>query len=318
MSQPVLNWLVIGIGDITSRRVIPAILREERSSLYAILTRYPEKVESYDALTFRDLDKALKDSRINAVYVASPVFLHAPQTMACLRSGRHVLCEKPMAMNYAEAKSMVEAARSAGRTLGVAYYRRTYPKVLRALELIEQGVIGRPVLAYITCHDWFTAKGGRRTWLLEPEKAGGGPLYDIGSHRIDLLNYFFGEPAMVRAVLSNAIHSSRVEDSATVVIEYKSKVRGIVDVRWHSRVPRDEFRIIGTEGELDLTPLNGPWLVSPAGREELPMDANVHFPCLKNFVASVLDGKPLLSSGETALWTDWVTQKALESANSGA
>ena len=317
MSQPVLNWLVIGIGDITSRRVIPAILREERSCLYAILTRHPEKAKLYDALTFKDLDKALVDRRINAVYVASPVFLHAPQTMACLRSGRHVLCEKPMAMNYAEAKSMVEAARSAGRTLGVAYYRRTYPKVLRALELIEQGVIGRPVLAYITCHDWFTAEGGRRTWLLEPEKAGGGPLYDIGSHRIDLLNYFFGEPAMVRAVLSNAVHSSRVEDSATVVIEYKSKVRGIVDVRWHSRVPRDEFRIIGTEGELDLTPLNGPWLVSPAGCEELPTDANVHFPCVKNFVASVLDGKPLLSSGETALWTDWVTQKALESANSG-
>ena len=122
---------------------------------------------------------------------------------------------------------------------------------------------------------------------------------------------------MVRAVVSNAVHPGRVEDSATLLIEYKSSVRGIVDVRWHSRVPRDEFRIIGTEGELDLTPLNGPWLVSPAGCEELPTDANVHFPCVKNFVASVLDGKPLLSSGETALWTDWVTQKALESANSG-
>jgi 1,5-anhydro-D-fructose reductase (1,5-anhydro-D-mannitol-forming) len=310
-----LNWLVIGIGDITSRRVIPAILREQRSRLYAVLTRNPEKAKPYNALALTDLDKALEDQRINAVYVASPVFLHAPQTMACLRSGRHVLCEKQMAMNYAEAKSMAEAARSAGRTLGVAYYRRTYPKVHRALELIGQGVIGRPVLAYITCHDWFTAEGGRRAWLLEPEKAGGGPLYDIGSHRIDLLNYFFGEPAVVRAVLSSAVHSSRVEDSATVVIEYESKVRGLVDVRWHSRVPRDEFRIIGTEGEMDLTPLNGPPLVSPAGREELPTDANVHFPCIKNFVDSVLDGVPLLSSGETALWTDWVTQKAMESAN---
>jgi 1,5-anhydro-D-fructose reductase (1,5-anhydro-D-mannitol-forming) len=313
----VLNWLVIGMGDITSRRVIPAILREERSRLHAILTRHPEKAKPYNALTFTDLDKALEDPRINAVYVASPVFLHAPQTMACVRSGRHVLCEKPMAMNYAEAQSMLEATRSAGRTLGVAYYRRTYPKVHRALQLIEQGAIGRPVLAYITCHDWFTAEGGWRAWLLEPAKAGGGPLYDIGSHRIDLLNYFFGEPVMVRAVLSNAVHSSRVEDSATVVIEYRSKVRGIVDVRWHSRVRRDEFRIIGTEGELDLTPLKGPSLVSPAGREELPTDANIHFPCVRNFVDNLLDGVPLLSSGETALWTDWVTQKALESANSG-
>src|SRR5207244_2325400 len=99
-------------------------------------------------------------------------------------------------------------------------------------------------------------------------------------------------------------------------IEYKSRVRGIVDVRWHSRVSRDEFRIIGTEGELDLTPLNGSLLVSPAGREEFPADSNIHFPCVKNFVDSVLDGVPLLSSGETALWTDWVTQKAMESGSS--
>jgi predicted dehydrogenase len=318
MNQPGLNWLVIGIGDITTRRVIPAILREERSRLHAILTRHPEKAKPYNALIFTELGEALRDSSLNSVYVASPVFLHAPQAIACLRAGRHVLCEKPMAMNYEQAKSMANAARSAGKTLGVAYYRRTYPKVRRALELIQQGAIGKPVLAYITCHDWFTAEGGRRAWLLEPEKAGGGPLYDIGSHRIDLLNYFFGEPAAVQAALSHAVHPTRVEDNATVVIEYPSKVRGIVDVRWHSRVARDEFRIIGTEGELDLTPLNGPTLVSPAGREELPADINIHFPCIRNFVDSVLDGVPLLSSAETAMWTDWVTQEALESAASCA
>jgi predicted dehydrogenase len=314
MSHPVLNWLVIGVGDITTRRVIPAILEESRSRLYGILTRHPAKAEPYNAKVFTDLDAALQDSSIQAVYVASPVFLHAPQTIASLRSGRHVLCEKPTAMNHLEAHSMVEAAHKAGKTLGVSYYRRTYPKVQRALRLIEQGVIGRPLLAYTSCHDWFTAEDGRRGWLLDPAIAGGGPLFDVGSHRIDLLNYFFGEPVQVRAAMSNAVHSGRVEDNATVIIEYKSKVRGIVDVRWHSRVPRDEFRIIGTEGEIDLTPLNGPLLVSPAGREELPAHSNIHFPCIKNFVDAILDGVPLLSSGESALCTDWITQRALESA----
>jgi predicted dehydrogenase len=308
----VLNWLVIGVGDITTRRVIPAILDENRSKLYAILTRHPEKAEPYGVKAFTDLSAALDDPLINAVYVASPVFLHAPQTIAALCVGRHVLCEKPMATNYAETQSMVESARTAGKVLGVAYYRRTYPKVQRALELIGQGVIGQPLLAYITCHDWFTAEDGRRAWLLDPEKAGGGPLFDIGSHRIDLLNYFFGEPAKVRAVLSNAVHAGRVEDSATVVCEYKSKVRGIVDVRWNSRVPRDEFRIVGTEGEMDLTPLNGPSITYPGGREEHPTHANIHFPCIRNFVDSVLDGAALLSSGVTAQWTDWITQKAVE------
>jgi predicted dehydrogenase len=115
MGQPVLNWLVIGVGDITTRRVIPAILREKRSRLHAILTRHPEKAKPYNTPAFTALDEALADPRINAVYVASPVFLHAPQTMACLRSGRHVLCEKPMAMNFVEAKSMLEAARIAGK-----------------------------------------------------------------------------------------------------------------------------------------------------------------------------------------------------------
>ena len=131
MMRRMLNWLVIGIGDITTRRVIPAILEEERSHLHAILTRDPAKAESYSARVFTDLDTALEDAAINAVYVASPVFLHAPQTIASLHAGKHVLCEKPVAMNYPEACAMVKAAQAAQKTLGVAYYRRTYPKLSR-------------------------------------------------------------------------------------------------------------------------------------------------------------------------------------------
>ena len=306
-----LNWLVIGIGDITTRRVIPAILAEPRSSLYGILTRRPAKAESYPAKVFRDLATALEDGAINAVYVASPVFLHAPQTIQSLRAGRHVLCEKPMGMNYGEAKAMVAASNASGKTLGVAYYRRTYPKVSRARQLLEQGVIGKPVLAYASCHSWFTAEDGRRAWLLDPAQAGGGPLYDIGSHRIDLLNYFFGEPRSACGRLSSAVHPGRVEDNATVMVEYRGQVRGIVDVRWHSRVARDEFRMVGTEGEMNLTPLNGPEILYPGGSEQLPAHANLHYPCVANFVDAALDGAPLLSSGSSAAWTDWVTEKAV-------
>jgi 1,5-anhydro-D-fructose reductase (1,5-anhydro-D-mannitol-forming) len=313
MMGRMLNWLVIGVGDITTKRVIPAILEEERSRLHAILTRDPAKAERYGAKVFTQLDAALEDKAIDAVYVASPVSLHAPQTIASLRAGKQVLCEKPVAMNYPEACSMVEVAKAMGKTLGVAYYRRTYPKLHRARQLLEQGVIGRPVLAYICCHDWFAASQGERHWLLDPAMAGGGPLYDIGSHRIDVLNFLFGEPKAVVAQLSNAIHDSPVEDCATLLIEYQSKVRGIVDVRWNSRISRDEFRIIGTEGEMDLTPLNGSPLVYPGGREDLPTHPNVHYPCVKNFVEAVLDGTPLLASGASSIWTDWVTQEAMES-----
>jgi predicted dehydrogenase len=312
MMGRMVNWLVIGVGDITTKRVIPAILQEKRSNLYGILTRDPAKAAPYGVRVFTEMTTALEDHAINAVYAASPVFLHAPQTMASLRAGKHVLCEKPMAMNYPEARAIVEAAQSAQRILGVAYYRRTYPKLQRARELLTEGAIGQAVLAYICCHDWFPTSDGERHWLLDPGKAGGGPLYDIGSHRIDVLNFLFGEPKAVVAQLSNAVHVAPVEDCATVLIEYQNKVRGIVDVRWHSRVNRDELRIIGTEGEMDLSPLNGPQLTHPGGREHLPTHPNVHYPCIQNFVDAVLDGAPLLASGASSLWTDWVTHKAME------
>jgi 1,5-anhydro-D-fructose reductase (1,5-anhydro-D-mannitol-forming) len=307
-----MKWLVIGVGDITTKRVLPAIEEEEQSKLVGIVTRDLAKAEPYGVPGFTDLKEAIAKVTPDAVYVASPVFLHAPQTMICLREGCHVLCEKPMAMNYAEAEMMVDTAEATVRTLGVAYYRRTYPKVHRAMALMREGAIGQPVLAYASSHSWFKAENDFRSWLLDPDKAGGGPLYDVASHRIDLFNYIFGEPARVRAQLSNAVNKTDVEDSATVLIEYLNHMRAIVDVRWHSRVDRDEFRIIGTGGELELSPLNGPTLVTPDGREEIPTHKNIHFPCVENFVESILDGKPLLSSGKTALWTDWVTERAVK------
>jgi len=309
-----LNWIVIGIGDIAARRVIPAIQSEPRSSLYGLVTSNPEKAAPYNTRVWPTLDAALTDPGVQAVYVATPVFLHAPQTIQSLRAGKHVLCEKPMARNEAEARTMVQTAEETGRTFSVAYYRRAYPKLQRAKQLLEAGVIGKPVLAELTCHEWREDKPGHRSWLLDPVQAGGGPLYDIASHRIDVLNFFFGQPLAASGHLSNAVHHYPVEDNATVMIDYTDGVRGIVDVRWHSKVKRDECRIRGTEGEMDLTPLNGPELVYPGGRESIPNHANVHYPIIENFVDAVLGKAPLLSSGASAYWTDWITQQAKRTA----
>jgi 1,5-anhydro-D-fructose reductase (1,5-anhydro-D-mannitol-forming) len=308
-----LNWIVIGIGDISTRRVIPAIQAESRSRLYGLVTRDPRKAASYNTRVWQSLDQALADSAVNAVYVATPVFLHAPQTVQSLRAGKHVLCEKPMAMNEAQARSMVQAAEAANRTLGVAYYRRTYPKVLRAKQLLDAGAIGQPVIAELTCHEWRAGSASHRDWLLDPALAGGGPLYDIASHRIDVLNFFFGEPQRVSAFLSNALHQYAVEDNATVMIEYAGGVRGIVDVRWHSKIKRDECRIRGTEGEMELSPLNGPELTYPGGKEYLPVQPNVHVPVIENFVDAVEGRASLLTSGETSFWTDWIIERARNS-----
>ncbi|MGA7217961.1 MAG: Gfo/Idh/MocA family oxidoreductase [Candidatus Sulfotelmatobacter sp.] len=309
-----LNWIIVGIGDIATRRVIPAIQAESRSQLYGLVTRDPARAAAFDARVWTTLEDALADSAVNAVYVATPVFLHAPQSTQSLRAGRHVLCEKPMAMNEAEARSMVQAAQENQRTLGVAYYRRSYPKVQRAKELLEAGVIGKPVVAELTCHEWREGSASHRDWLLDPAKAGGGPLFDIASHRIDVLNFFFGEPRRVSGQLSNVVHHYAVEDNATVTIEYASGVRGIVDVRWHSKIKRDECRIRGTDGEMELSPLNGPEIVYPGGKENLPVHANVHSPTIENFVDAVLGKAPLLASGASSYWTDWITEQARKSA----
>jgi len=305
-----VRWLVIGIGDITSKRVLPAILAEPRSVLSGIVTRDPAKAAPYAVPAWTDFARALVECPADVVYVASPVFLHAPQTIAALGAGKHVLCEKPMALNYAEALSMQQAAAGSGRTLGVAYYRRLYPKVTRALQLIESGAIGRPVFAEATSHGWSDFADGLRAWIADPKQSGGGPLRDVASHRIDLLNHLFGKPVRVSGHLSTLVQPIEVEDNATVLIEYQSGVRGMVDVRWHSRVFRDEFRIRGTEGEIELSPLNGPLLVHPQGTEEIPNHANLHYPAIEDFVSALRDGRAPVSTGAKALPAEWVMEQA--------
>ena len=305
-----IDWMVVGIGDISTKRFLPGILAEPRSRLAGIVTRHPAKAAPYHVPSWTTLEAALAECAAEAVYIATPVFLHASQTVLALRAGRHVLCEKPMAVSYDQAVEMQRVCEETGRTLGVAYYRRMYPKIERARELIAAGAIGRPIFAEASSHDWFYPTDGFRSWLIDPVKAGGGPLYDIACHRIDLMNYFLGEPVRVTGHLSTLIHPIPVEDNASVLIEYDSGARALVDARWHSRVVRDEFRIRGTDGELELSPLNGPELGFPGRSEDLPAPSNRHYPCIQDFVNAILSGQAPRSSGATALVTDWVLGEA--------
>lgn len=301
-----VRWVVVGIGDVTRKRVIPAILSEPRSELYGVVTRDPAKAAAYPgARVWTQMNEALADPATEAVYVASPVALHAEQTIAALRAGKHVLCEKPVAMDYAQAQSMVAVSRESPGLFAIAFFRRLFPKLRRAKELIEAGAIGRPVLAQACNHGWLESE--ERGWLRDPALAGGGPLYDTGSHRIDAFNFLFGKPARVTGLLSNVVHRFGVEDSATLLVDYESGVRGVVDVRWNSRVLRDEFRVIGTEGEMELTPLNGPELRYAGKVEMLPANANVHYPLVEDFARAVRDGCSPACPGNEAIRVDWVT-----------
>ncbi len=312
-----VRWVVAGIGDIARRRVIAAIQAEQRSVLYGFVTRDRAKAMEYGIeRAWATVDEAVADPEVDAVYVALPVAMHADAAIAALRAGKHVLCEKPMAINLAEAERMVAEARAAGRLLGVSYYRRLYPKLIRAKQLIAEGAIGQPLLAEAHCHTWLETLEGRG-WLKDPKMAGGGPLFDTGSHRIDAMNFLFGKPEDPCGVRSNAVHRLAVEDSATVLVQYPKGIHGMVDVCWNSHVRRDGFRVIGTDGEMVLDPLNGPELridVHGGGSVEmLPPHANLHYPIVENFVDAVTanDAALLACPGEQGCWVDGVIERVV-------
>jgi predicted dehydrogenase len=305
-----VNWILAGMGDIARRRVIAAIQAEPRSNLYGFVTRDRAKAQAYPgARAWAKVEEAVADPAVDAVYIALPVAMHANATIAALRAGKHVLCEKPMAMNFAQSEQMVAEARASGRFLGVSYYRRLYPKLIRARQLVKEGAIGRPLLAEANCHSWLHTEG--REWLRDPALAGGGPLYDTASHRIDAMNFLFGKVERACGMLANAVHRIGVEDSATMLMQFPGGVHGVVDVRWNSRVPRDQFRIIGVDGEIGLDPLNGPELCVAGRIEVLPPHENLHYPVVENFVDAVLADDPglLACSAEQASWVDWTIEQ---------
>ena len=305
-----MNWVVAGIGDIARKRVIPAIQAEPRSTLYGFVTRDAAKAREFPgAKTWATMEEAVADPAVDAVYIALPVVFHANAAITALRAGKHVLCEKPMAINYAQAEKMVAEGRASGRMFGISYYRRLYPKLLRAKQLVKEGAIGRPLLAEANCHSWLEIAG--REWLSDPALAGGGPLYDIASHRIDAMNFLFGKVERASGLLSNAVHRMGVEDSATVLMGLPGGVHAVVDVRWNSHVARDQFRIIGEDGEINLDPLNSPELRVTTREESrvenLPPHANLHYPTVENFVDAVLANDPSLLAcpAEQGAWVDW-------------
>lgn len=191
-----------------------------------------------------------------------------------------------------------------------AYFRRHYPKLVEAKRLLGKGIIGTPVMGFASCSAWISEIMGERSWFLDPERAGSGPLYDIGSHRIDAMNFLLGDPVQVKAQMNTAVRPFPVEDGATVLIEYSSGARAVVDARWNTRIALNDFRIVGTDGILELGPLDSPLLQCGDLKQHLPCDENRHFPCIEAFVAGILDGKPVECSAVRVSGTAWVLDAA--------
>src|SRR5262245_21703434 len=193
-----LRWGLIGCGDISRKRVAPALRDIPECEFVAVNRARADLAEAFAnefgaRRWYGDWSELIADGEIDAVYIATPVYLHAEQTVAAAEAGKHVLCEKPMAMNAAECDRMNAACDTNGVQLCVAYYRRFYPAIRRIKQILASGEIGKPVIAQINAFERFNPQPGEdRHWLLEKSKSGGGPMMDFGCHRIEILINLFG------------------------------------------------------------------------------------------------------------------------------
>ncbi len=253
-----IRWGVIGVGDIANKRVAAALQADERSELVAVCRRSKAELDAFAdqyevQARFRDAFELLATPEIDAVYIATPVDCHCPQTIAAAEAGKHVLVEIPMALAPDECSRMIDACAAANVALGVAYYRRFYPVVGRAAELIKSGKLGR-VLS-IACVTGNPNRFPSDDWRVVLARGGGGPLMDIGSHRLDLFAQLMGD---VTSIKSSLIHSPdyEAEQAATVTLQFASGAHGVLQCYFGTANTPDRLEIIGTDGRITIEDLN--------------------------------------------------------------
>jgi predicted dehydrogenase len=292
-----VRWGLIGAGDIVRRRVADALRHGRGSELVAVSRARGDLVEAFArevgaARAHRDWRDLVTDGDVDAVYVATPVALHAAQTIAAAEAGKHVLCEKPMAMDVGECDRMIAACRAGGVRLGVAYYRRFYPVVTRIRDILASGEIGEPVFADVQAFERFDPPPGTpRAWLIDRRQSGGGPMADFGCHRVEVLLHLLGRIRRVTSLVATVVLKRDVEDTAAALIQFERGACAMLVVSHAAAERRDTFDLFGTGGSIHAASLNSGDIAVVAGggerRESHPPAGNVHVPLVEDFVDAI-------------------------------
>jgi predicted dehydrogenase len=326
MDREVL-WGLAGCGDIAEKRVVKAIQDSARARLVGCVRRNAQRLAEFQSRHaipkgYANYRALVSDPELDAVYVATPVWLHCSQTLEAAERGKHVLCEKPMAMNPQECGRMIDACRSNGVKLGVAYYRRFYPVVLKMKEILRQGLIGEPILVRSTLVEHARlADGENPGWRFVLNQGGGGLLMDMASHRLDLLVMLFGRPESVAGFTDTRTCPIEVEDTGSLLIRFSGGIHALVFASHCVEPPRDDFEILGSRGCLRAAPLNGDRLEMVGVRTEtllVPKADNVHQPLVEDFNGAVLEDRQPTIPGEEGIQASLLLQAAYRSARSGS
>jgi predicted dehydrogenase len=199
--DPPISWGVLSTANIAVEKVIPAMKRSELSRVDAIASRSGERAAGVATVldiprSYGSYEELLADADVEALYIPLPNHLHPEWTIAAAEAGKHVLCEKPLAMTSAEARTMIAACEAADVHLMEAFMYRLHPLWVKAMGLIDEGVIG-DVCAVRTVFSYFNDDPGD---IRNMPQTGGGALYDIGCYAVSVARLVFGsEPSSVKS-----------------------------------------------------------------------------------------------------------------------
>jgi len=234
------------------------VTENERAQLVAVWdhveSRGKNAAEEYEAPFYADLDEIL-GLDIDAVVVNVETNLHPEVMIAAARAGKHIFTEKALAITVEECDRIIEAVDRAGVKFMISLPSRCRKELLLARKAVDDGLLGditfgRGRVAHCASLDkWFS---GGSAWFVDAEQAGGGALFDLGCHRMDVIRWMMGEPKKVTAIINNFSPNYAIDDNSATLIEFANKGIGVVDVAFVHRSGPNPFELFGTEGSITI------------------------------------------------------------------
>jgi len=255
-----IGYAVIGLGRIAGH-FMPGVLGTTNSRITGLVSGHRDKAEriaaeygvpSTSIYNYENFDEIARNPAIDAVYVALPNSMHAEYTIRAAKAGKHVLCEKPMSINVAEAEAMIAACKAANVKLMIAYRCLYEPTNLRAVKLIRDGALGQ-VQAIESAFGYNSGPD----WRLNKKLAGGGPLFDVGIYSLNACRYLTGEePDHFAAFASTVDRDGRfneVEENVSWTMRFPSGIVASCNTTYGAAMP-GFYRVYGSKGWLELDP----------------------------------------------------------------
>lgn len=323
-----VRWGLIGASTIARQFMIDAIRAQADGEVAAVMSSSPERAASYARengvpAAFSSLDALLR-ADIDAVYISTTNELHLEQAAAAARAGKHVLCEKPLALTSSDARQILAACREAGVVLGTNHHLRNAGAHRAMRAAIAAGRIGRPVAARVF-HSVYLPEH-LQGWRITRPEAGGGVVLDITVHDADTLRFVLGEdPVEISAFTQAAgMAGGGLEDGAMCVWRFQSGLVAQSHEGFTTKYAGTGFEVHGTEGSLiardvmTQKPVGSVILRDADGEQQLSFDReDLYTRSLRTFHAAIRgEGKPS-ATGEDGVWSLACAEAALQSAKTG-